>query len=65
VIRTCPANAQQHQAYREGRCVDCFIAPYSAGRPRCGPCHSAAFTTITPPAPTGSNSWVDLDGIEP
>ncbi len=59
-----PSTAEQHQAYREGRCVDCLIAPYSAGRPRCGTCHSAAFTNIAPAAPTGSNSWADLTFLE-
>jgi hypothetical protein len=55
-----PSTAEQHQAYREGRCVDCRTAPYSAGRPRCEPCHSAAFTTTAPQAPTKSNSWLDM-----
>ena len=33
------ATPEQHAAYRDGRCVDCKAAPYSAGRPRCDRCH--------------------------
>lgn len=30
---------EQHAAYRNGLCIDCKAAPYSAGRPRCNTCH--------------------------
>jgi hypothetical protein len=32
---------KRHAAYRAGLCIDCHTVPYSAGRPRCNPCHTA------------------------
>lgn len=29
----------RHDAYRRGRCCDCFTQWHSAGRPRCDACH--------------------------
>lgn len=29
-----------HDAYRHGLCCECAEVPYSAGRPRCAPCHA-------------------------
>lgn len=29
----------RHQRYRKGLCTECGKRPYSAGRPRCNPCH--------------------------
>jgi len=36
-----PRPPADHDAYRAGLCCDCSTVPYSAGRPRCGPCHGA------------------------
>ena len=60
VIRTRPSTAEQHQAYREGRCITCLTARHSAGRPRCSSCHIAAFPSIAPATPVRSSSWADL-----
>ena len=35
-----PRDPVDHDAYRRGLCCDCSVAPCSAGRPRCGPCHT-------------------------
>lgn len=38
--------AARDAAYRAGYCIDCGAEEYSAGRPRCAPCHTAHQTRI-------------------
>ncbi|MGO9251638.1 MAG: phage/plasmid primase, P4 family [Mycobacterium sp.] len=40
------ANEMANAAYINGMCRDCGVNPYSAGRPRCDPCHEAWLTSV-------------------
>lgn len=46
----------RHAAYRCGLCVDCKVAPHSAGRTRCNECHSSYTHDLAMgPAPAGGS----------
>lgn len=46
-----PRRPVDHDAHRQGRCVDCGAQPHSAGRPRCEGCHAAAEAALPSMAP--------------
>ncbi len=54
-----PTTPEGNAAYRKGLCIDCLVAPYSAGRPRCERCHQIWSDTLTVPPP-GSLSVDDI-----